>query len=192
MPPTISCTPHPLVDNASRIPVLTRFLARTLRQREFPLFADTYHELRAEGLPFSEQYQSDRPPVLDPGSGSLLDQPSAEPGGREGGHPPPQPPHPNPPHPHHANPQHARPPASASGSASSSAGRSGGGERGGRAKRVEERGVEMTAPASALSAAPAVARRVKTELSGACTRGRVGCRPEATREFCGCLVMVLG
>lgn len=37
---------------------------------------DTYHELRAEGLPFSEQYQSDRPPVLDPGAGSLLDRPS--------------------------------------------------------------------------------------------------------------------
>lgn len=42
---------------------------------------DTYHELRAEGLPFSEQYQSDRPPVLDPGGGSLLDRPSAA-GGR--------------------------------------------------------------------------------------------------------------
>lgn len=38
---------------------------------------ETYHELRAEGLPFSEQYQSDRPPVLDPGGGSLLDRPSS-------------------------------------------------------------------------------------------------------------------
>ncbi|CAM9429267.1 unnamed protein product [Scytosiphon promiscuus] len=47
------------------------------RRREFPLFVETYHELRAEGLPFSEQYQSDRPPVLDPGAGSLLDRPSA-------------------------------------------------------------------------------------------------------------------
>lgn len=51
-------------------------------QREFPLFVDTYHELRAEGLPFSEQYQSDRPPVLDPGGGSLLDRPSAGSGTR--------------------------------------------------------------------------------------------------------------
>lgn len=47
------------------------------KQREFPLIVDTYHELRAEGLPFSEQYQSDRPPVLDPGGGSLLDRPTA-------------------------------------------------------------------------------------------------------------------
>lgn len=46
-------------------------------QREFPLFVETYHGLRAEGLPFSEQYQDDRPPVLDPGGGSLLDRPSA-------------------------------------------------------------------------------------------------------------------
>ncbi|CAN0135239.1 unnamed protein product, partial [Hapterophycus canaliculatus] len=46
------------------------------RRREFPLFVETYHDLRAEGLPFSEQYQSDRPPVLDPGAGSLLDRPS--------------------------------------------------------------------------------------------------------------------
>eukprot|EP00752_Nemacystus_decipiens_P008460 g7562.t1 len=44
------------------------------RRREFPLFVETYHELRAEGLPFSEQYQSDRAPVLDPGAGSLLDR----------------------------------------------------------------------------------------------------------------------
>lgn len=49
-----------------------------LLQREFPRFVETYHELRAEGLPFSEQYQSDRPPVLDPGSGSLLDRSAAE------------------------------------------------------------------------------------------------------------------
>ncbi|CAN0561459.1 unnamed protein product, partial [Laminaria digitata] len=47
------------------------------RRQEFPLFVQTYHELRAEGLPFSEQYQSDRPPVLDPGAGSLLDRPSS-------------------------------------------------------------------------------------------------------------------
>lgn len=41
---------------------------------------ETYHELRAEGLPFSAQYQSDRPPVLDPGAGSLLDRPDGQAG----------------------------------------------------------------------------------------------------------------
>ncbi|CAM9944539.1 unnamed protein product, partial [Ectocarpus sp. 13 AM-2016] len=50
------------------------------RRREFPLFVETYHELRAEGLPFSAQYQSDRPPVLDPGAGSLLDKPDGQAG----------------------------------------------------------------------------------------------------------------
>ncbi len=45
---------------------------------------DTYHELRAEGLPFSAQYQSDRAPVLDPGAGSLLDRPGGGGGGGGG------------------------------------------------------------------------------------------------------------
>ena len=59
-------------------------------QREFPLFVNTYHLLRAEGLPFKEQYQPGRPPVLDPGAGSLLDRSaSAAQGvalGKGGGH----------------------------------------------------------------------------------------------------------
>lgn len=38
---------------------------------------ETYHALRAEGLPFSEQYQIGRPPVLDVGEGGLLDRPSS-------------------------------------------------------------------------------------------------------------------
>lgn len=60
------------------LPLLARVVLFThpYAQREFPLFVDTYHELRAESLPFSEQYQSDRPPVLDVGAGSLLDRPS--------------------------------------------------------------------------------------------------------------------
>ncbi|CAM9387133.1 unnamed protein product [Ascophyllum nodosum] len=60
------------------------------RRREFPLFVNTYHLLRAEGLPFKEQYQPGRPPVLDPGAGSLLDRSaSAAQGvalGKGGGH----------------------------------------------------------------------------------------------------------
>ncbi|CAN0425094.1 unnamed protein product, partial [Ectocarpus sp. 8 AP-2014] len=55
------------------------------RRREFPLFVETYHELRAEGLPFSAQYQSDRPPVLDPGAGSLLDRPDGQAGAAAAG-----------------------------------------------------------------------------------------------------------
>ncbi|CAM9442757.1 unnamed protein product [Chrysoparadoxa australica] len=55
------------------------------QRRELPLFMETYSTLRAEGLPFKEQYQTDRPPVLAPaGPGSLLDNQSQEAASRAG------------------------------------------------------------------------------------------------------------
>jgi hypothetical protein len=57
------------------------------QRRELPLFVDTYHLLKKEGMPFDTQYKADRPPVLAPtGGGSLLDQQPVEaPSQRQGG-----------------------------------------------------------------------------------------------------------
>ncbi|CAM9455596.1 unnamed protein product [Phaeothamnion confervicola] len=47
-------------------------------RRELPGFAETYFKLRKESMPFQQQYKEDRPPVLAPGGGTLLEQHSRE------------------------------------------------------------------------------------------------------------------
>ncbi|GMF18351.1 unnamed protein product [Phytophthora lilii] len=76
--PTVSSACKCCSLTCSRLLLMVRFLiAFCALQHEFPLFVDTYHNMRKKGIKFPEQYDESKVPVLTP-------PPEAPSGGRSG------------------------------------------------------------------------------------------------------------